>query len=66
MDENTITLTAQHPEHCHECYRLIHPGETYHQTAENTVLCQGCADIEATQVNDDLVVEVGEDMLRVR
>jgi hypothetical protein len=44
MPENVTTLTAQHAEHCHECYRIIHPGETYHQTAENTALCLACAD----------------------
>jgi hypothetical protein len=48
MDENTTTLTAQHPEHCHACYRIIHPGETYHQTAENTALCPECADKDAS------------------
>jgi hypothetical protein len=63
MNENTLTLIAQRAEHCIACYRLIHPGETYHQTAENTVLCQGCADFETLdtiQATDDLAVGAGD------
>jgi hypothetical protein len=73
MDENTLPLIAQRPEHCFECFRLIRPGETYYQTAENTVLCQQCARkgasmevLDTVQATDDLVVEVGDDRLRVR
>jgi len=73
MDEDTLPLIAQHPEHCFECYRLIRPGETYYQTAENTVLCQQCARkgasmevLDTIQAADDLVVEVSDDRLRVR
>jgi hypothetical protein len=64
-----LTLVAQHPEHSHECYRLIRPGETYHHTAENTALCQERADFEVLdtiRVTDDLLVEVGDGQLRVR
>jgi hypothetical protein len=73
MGEDTLPLIAQHPEHCFECFRLIRPGETYYQTAENTVLCQQCVRkgvsmevLDTIQATDDLVVEVGEDRLRVR
>jgi hypothetical protein len=68
MDEDTLPLIAQHPEHCFECYHLIRPGETYHQTVENTVLCPECAGegasmevLDTLQATDDLVVEVGDD-----
>jgi hypothetical protein len=73
MTEDSLPLIAQHPEHCFECFRLIRPGETYYQTAENTVLCPECASkgasmevLDTIQATDDLVVEMGDDRLRVR
>jgi hypothetical protein len=68
---DTEELIAQHPEHCYECYRLIRPGETYHQMAEFTVLCLECASkkvevFDTVQASDDLLVEVGDGSMRVR
>ena len=73
MDENTGPLTAQQPEHCHKCYRLILPGETCYQTAGNAVLCKECAAqegavrvLDTIPASDDLAAEVSEDCLTIR
>ena len=73
MDPNTDSLVAQRPEHCITCYRLIRPGESYHQTEENTVLCLHCAGqgadmviLSTIQAADDLAVDVGDGRLRLR
>jgi hypothetical protein len=68
MNEKTVPLTAKQPEHCHKCYRLIHSGETYYQTAKNTVLCEQCAAVEpldSIQATDGLTVEIHEDHLKI-
>lgn len=33
---------AEKPEHCHTCYRLIQPGQTYHLAIGQAILCEGC------------------------
>ena len=61
---DAVTLTAEKPEHCIACCRLIRPSEPYHQTAENSVFCQECADrpsdseiLDTIQATDDLAVD---------
>jgi hypothetical protein len=73
MDRKAETLIAQRPEHCMTCYRLIHIGETYHQTEEGAVLCQQCVDggadlgvLDTLQATEELAVDVGAGGLRVR
>ena len=52
-------FVGEEPEHCHACYRLIRPGQTYYLTIEDTVLCADCALSEGViRVRDDLAVEV--------
>ena len=70
---DTLTLIASHPDHCLDCFRLIRPGEIYHQGADNTVLCPSCfgslrigEDFETVTAADDLAVDVGGGLLRVR
>ena len=59
-------FVAEEPEHCHACYRLIRPGQTYYLTIENTVLCTDCALSERViRVRDDLAVEVKRDRLLI-
>ena len=31
-------FVAGEPEHCHDCYRLIRPGQTYFLTIEQAIL----------------------------
>ena len=66
-------FVAEEPEHCHDCCRLIRPGQTYHQRADNTVLCPSCfsslkigEDFETFPAANDLAVDVGGGLLRVR
>jgi hypothetical protein len=34
-------FVAEEPEHCHACYRLIRPGQTYYLTIGQAILCEG-------------------------
>ena len=66
-----LSLRAKHPEHCHECYRLIPPGEIYNQTKENTAFCKQCvgrADelLDTILATDEPVVDIYEDYLTIR
>jgi hypothetical protein len=59
-------FVAQRPEHCHACFRLICPGDTYYLTIAQDVLCADCALVEEIiRVRDDLAVEVQRDRLLV-
>ena len=40
----TIALIATEPEHCLDCFRLIRPGETYHQ-GKKTACSVQCASV---------------------
>jgi hypothetical protein len=58
---------AEEPEHCHACYRLIQPGQTYYLTVGQAVLCEDCLGAaDAVRVTDDLAVVVEEGRLLVR
>lgn len=60
-------FVAEKPEHCHECYRLIRPGQRYMLTMEQAVVCPSCASTtEAIRLSRDLRVEAREDGLLVR
>ena len=60
-------LVAEKPEHCHDCYRLIRPGERYFLTMELAALCPDCArTTDAIRLAGGLTVEVREDRLLVR
>jgi hypothetical protein len=37
LRSNTIALIATSPVHCLDCFRLIRPGETYHQHTDHKV-----------------------------
>jgi hypothetical protein len=64
--DDTPGFVAEEPEHCHACFRLIRPGQTYYLTIENTVLCTDCALSEGViRVRDDLAVEVKRDRLLI-
>ncbi len=52
-------FVAEEPEHCHACYRLIQPGQTYYLTIGQAILCEACIrTADAIRVTDDLVVVV--------
>ena len=60
-------LVAEKPEHCHACYRLMLPGQTYYLTVGQAVLCNHCiTDHDAIRVTDDLTVVVEDGQLLVR
>ena len=60
-------FVAEEPEHCHACYRLIQPGQTYYLTIGQAVLCEDCIGAaDAIRVADDLVVVVEDGRLLVR
>ena len=73
MTQAADWLIAQDPEHCHRCYRLIHPGEEYYETEDGTALCERCAAdetagavLETISVAEDIFVEVRRNCLVVR
>jgi hypothetical protein len=52
-------FVAEKPEHCHVCYRLIRPGQTYCLIMGQAILCGGCLGAtDAIRVIDDLAVAV--------
>jgi hypothetical protein len=60
-------FVAEEPEHCHDGYRLITPGETYFLTMELAVLCPDRVTMtDSIRLAGGLTVEVGEDRLPVR
>jgi hypothetical protein len=60
-------FVAQEPEHCHDCYRLIRPGQRYFLTIEQAVLCPDCIRTsDSIRLAGGLSVEVGHDRLLVR
>ena len=60
-------FVAEEPGHCHACYRLIKPDQTYYLTIGQAILCEGCVGAaDAIRVADDLVVVVEEGRLVVR
>ena len=60
-------FVADEPEHCHDCYRLIRPGQRYFLTIEQAVVYPDCAEgADAVRLAGGLTVEVGEDKLVVR
>jgi hypothetical protein len=66
-DDDKPGLVAEKPEHCHACFRLIRPGQTYYLTIEHEVLCVDCAlDEGVIHVRDDLTIAVKRDRLLVR
>jgi hypothetical protein len=65
-------LTAAHPEHCLDCFRLIHPGETYYLGKDGTVLCPNCVsdlligeDFDTIQATEQVAVDYGGVLIRV-
>jgi hypothetical protein len=60
-------FVAEEPEHCHGCYRLIQPGETYYLTVGQAILCEACLEsADAIRVSDDLAVVAEEERILVR
>ena len=60
-------FVAEEPEHCHACYRLIQPGQTYYLAVGQAILCEGCIrTADAVRVTDDLAVAVEDGRLLVR
>ena len=60
-------FVAEEPEHCHACYRLIRPGQTYYLTIRQAILCEGCVrTADVIRVTDDLAVVVEDGRLLVR
>jgi hypothetical protein len=69
----SLALIATEPEHCLDCFRLIRPGETYHQGEDDTVLCPTYVsnlligeDFDTIQATDQAAVDYGGGLLRVR
>jgi hypothetical protein len=59
-------FVAEEPEHCHDCYWLIRPGQGYFLTIEQAVVCPDCAKKgDAIRLAGGLTVEVQEDRLLV-
>jgi hypothetical protein len=72
-DSDTLALIATNPEHCLDCFRLIRPGETYHQGKDGTVLCPSCVstlligeDFDTIQATERFAVDYGGGLVRVR
>jgi hypothetical protein len=60
-------FVAEEPEHCHACYRLIRPSQTYFLTVGQAILCEGCLEVaDAIRVTDDLAVAIEDGRLLVR
>ena len=60
-------IVSEEPEHCHDCYRLISPGQRYFLTMELAALCPDCAETaDAIRLSDGLTVEVEQDRVLVR
>jgi hypothetical protein len=60
-------FVADEPEHCHDFYRPIRPGQTYFLTIEQAVVCPDCVrPADAVRLSGGLTVEIGEDKLLVR
>jgi hypothetical protein len=73
LASDALALIATDPEHCLECFRLIHPGETYHQGKDNTVLCPTCfsnlligEDFGTIHATYQVCVDYGGGLMRVR
>jgi hypothetical protein len=59
-------FVGREPDHCHACFRLILPGQTYYLTIEHDVLCADCAlDVGLIRVRDNLAVEIRRDRLLI-
>jgi hypothetical protein len=66
-DDDQSGFVAKEPEHCSACFRLIHPGQTYYLTIEDTVLCADCALVEGVlRVREDLAIGVKSDRLLIQ
>jgi hypothetical protein len=72
LASDTLALIATEPEHCIDCFRLIRPGETYHQGKDNTVLCPTCfsnlligEDFDTIQATDQVAVDYGGGLIRL-
>jgi hypothetical protein len=68
-----LAPTATDPEHCLDCFRLIRPGEFYHQGKDGTVLCPNCVsdlligeDFDTIQATDQVPVDCGGSWIRLR
>ena len=60
-------FVADEPEHCHDCYRLIRPGQRYFLTIEQAVVYPDCVRaVDAIRLKDGLTVEIGKDTRPVR
>jgi hypothetical protein len=60
-------FVTEEPVHCHACYRLIRPGQTWDLTMGQAILCEGCLKAaDAIRVTDDLVVVIEDARLLVR
>ncbi len=47
-------FVAEKPEHCHACYRLIRPGQTYYLTIGQAIWAKGCISAaDAIRVTED-------------
>ncbi len=55
-------FVAEEPEHCHACYRLIRPDQTYFLTIGQAILCEACLE---TANASRLLHEVLETGIRV-
>jgi hypothetical protein len=59
-------FAAEEPEHCHDCYRLIRPGQRYFLTTEWAVVCPDrLRKADTIRLVGGLTVEVGGDRLLV-
>lgn len=59
--------------HCLDCFRLIRPGEVYHEGKDGTVLCPNCVsnlligeDVGTIQATERVAVDYGGGLIRVR
>jgi hypothetical protein len=60
-------FVAEESEHCHECYRLIRPGQRYFLTIEQAAVCpDGIGAADAVRLAGGLTIEVWEDRLQLR
>ena len=70
---DSIALIASEPGQCLDCFRLIGPGETYHQGQDDSVLCPTCVsnlligeDYDAIQATEGMAVDYGGGLIRLR
>ena len=72
-DDDQSGFVAEEPDHCLDCFRLIHPGETYYPGEDDTVLYPNCVsdlhisgDFDTIHATEKIAVDYGSGLIRMR